>query len=435
MKAIQDHPCFNRGSAHAFARVHLPVAPACNIQCNFCDRKYDCVNESRPGVTSAILQPEQALAYLVDQCARRPDIRVVGIAGPGDSLADPDRTLRTLELIGERLPNMLLCLATNGLRLPNYAEQLVKLGVTHLTVTVNAIDSSIGKRVYAWINDNGVKLRGREAAETLLAAQENGIRALANSDIIVKVNTIVIPGVNDHHLGDIARTVHRWGADIMNCMPLKPTPGTPFEHILEPTPAEIAEYQRQAGKHINQMTHCTRCRSDACGKLGEANPKAMKALRELAQSHTKTEPPKNPDPVREVTAPTPANRPYAAVASRDGYFVNQHLGEADEILIYTVNDDNFELVDVRTMPPRGTGDSRWRQASELLADCRSLVVSGVGQAPRKCLADAGIEVVEAAGLIADILEPVFQGRELPAAAQRCFAGCGSACTGTGLGCG
>ncbi len=46
---IQQHPCYSK-EAHQYARMHLPVAPACNIQCNYCNRKYDCSNESRPGV-------------------------------------------------------------------------------------------------------------------------------------------------------------------------------------------------------------------------------------------------------------------------------------------------------------------------------------------------------------------------------------------------
>ncbi|WP_227625365.1 hypothetical protein [Geofilum rubicundum] len=53
------HPCFDEKARHAHARVHLPVAPNCNIQCNYCNRQFDCVNESRPGVTSTLLKPFQ----------------------------------------------------------------------------------------------------------------------------------------------------------------------------------------------------------------------------------------------------------------------------------------------------------------------------------------------------------------------------------------
>ena len=43
--------------------MHVAVAPACNIQCNYCNRKYDCANESRPGVVSEKLTPEQAMQH------------------------------------------------------------------------------------------------------------------------------------------------------------------------------------------------------------------------------------------------------------------------------------------------------------------------------------------------------------------------------------
>ncbi len=61
---LTQHPCFNSEARHRTARMHLPVAPKCNIQCNYCNRKFDCVNESRPGVTSAVLTPRQAVNYL-----------------------------------------------------------------------------------------------------------------------------------------------------------------------------------------------------------------------------------------------------------------------------------------------------------------------------------------------------------------------------------
>jgi len=35
------HPCFNEKAHFSTARIHLPVAPKCNIQCNFCNRKID----------------------------------------------------------------------------------------------------------------------------------------------------------------------------------------------------------------------------------------------------------------------------------------------------------------------------------------------------------------------------------------------------------
>ena len=58
MEKTQKHPCYSFDAHQKFARMHLPVAPYCNISCNYCNRKFDCVNESRPGVTSEILTPQ-----------------------------------------------------------------------------------------------------------------------------------------------------------------------------------------------------------------------------------------------------------------------------------------------------------------------------------------------------------------------------------------
>ena len=49
---VKNHPCYSEEAHHHYARMHVAVAPACNIQCNYCNRKYDCSNESRPGVVS-----------------------------------------------------------------------------------------------------------------------------------------------------------------------------------------------------------------------------------------------------------------------------------------------------------------------------------------------------------------------------------------------
>ena len=82
---IQDaHPCFSLAAHNKFARIHLPVAPLCNIGCKYCIRALNKV-ENRPGVASAIVSPEEALERVKAAKARLP-LTVVGIAGPGDAL-------------------------------------------------------------------------------------------------------------------------------------------------------------------------------------------------------------------------------------------------------------------------------------------------------------------------------------------------------------
>ncbi len=163
---IDIHPCFNAKVKGQFGRVHLPVAPKCNILCNYCNRKFDCVNESRPGVTSAVLAPTQAITYLERVLEAEPRITVAGIAGPGDPFANPQETMETLRLIRQRFPELLLCLASNGLGLAPYLDELAELQVSHVTITVNTVDPEIGAKIYSWVRDGKKIYRGLEAARS-----------------------------------------------------------------------------------------------------------------------------------------------------------------------------------------------------------------------------------------------------------------------------
>ena len=174
---FSNHPCFNKDAHKTAGRVHLPVAPRCNIQCNFCNRKYDCMNESRPGVTSNVLTPQQAIAYLAEVVAKRPEISVMGIAGPGDPFANPEETMETLRLTRKHFPKMLLCVATNGLNVAPYIDEMADLQVSHVTLTINAVDPEIGGDIYSWVRDGKRPLRGREAAELLSARQIEALPA------------------------------------------------------------------------------------------------------------------------------------------------------------------------------------------------------------------------------------------------------------------
>ncbi|MEI8356029.1 MAG: nitrogen fixation protein NifB, partial [Deltaproteobacteria bacterium] len=113
---IQGHPCFG-GNHKKNGRMHLAVAPKCNIKCGYCLRKHDCANESRPGVTSRILTPQEAIEkvreIMVSPIAG-PIIKVVGIAGPGDPLFN-EETFETFAMVKSEFPHLMLCLSTNGL--------------------------------------------------------------------------------------------------------------------------------------------------------------------------------------------------------------------------------------------------------------------------------------------------------------------------------
>jgi len=246
--------------------MHLAVAPKCNIQCNYCIRKYDCVNESRPGVTSKVLTPEEALESVRAVMKNYHYITVAAVAGPGDPLFN-EETFETFRLVKEEFPHLIKCMSTNGLLLPERIDDLEELGITNLTVTLNAVDPVIGKDIYSFVNYRGKIYRGQEAAEILLKNQLDGIEEAVKRKIVVKVNTVFIPTVNDKHIVDIAQKINEMGVYMQNIMSL--IPQYKFAHIKPPSLPEKKRLQDECSKYLNQMTHCRQCRADAIGKLGE----------------------------------------------------------------------------------------------------------------------------------------------------------------------
>lgn len=415
---ISRHPCFNAEVKGHCGRVHLPVAPRCNILCNYCNRKFDCVNESRPGVTSAVLSPDQAVAYVDQVLAAEPRITVAGIAGPGDPFANPRETMATLRALRQKFPDLLLCLATNGLGIGPYIKELAELKVSHVTVTVNAVDPRIGQKIYRWVRDGKILHRGVKAAEILLKRQLEAIAGLKRAGITVKVNVIVIPGINDRHVPEVAQKMRELGVDVLNCMPVYPNADTPFAETPEPLPGQMEAIRREAEEFLPQMRHCTRCRADAVGLLEEDRAEEWRGcLTNCAQ----------------LPPPGPPDRPYVAVATQEGVLVNLHLGEADSFQIWGPGDNGgFECLEERPAPPPGGGGKRWRHLAQLLHDCRALLVSALGETPRTILTEAGVLPLEMTGLIEMGLGAVYHGGGAAFLKAR-RGGLAQGCTGAGLG--
>jgi len=263
---MKYHPCFSKEAHHKFGRIHLAVAPACNIQCRYCIRKYDCANESRPGITSTVLSPGNALERIRTLLDRNENISVIGIAGPGDPLAN-EVTFETLGAINREFPEIILCVSTNGLLLPDRLHDLLRAGVRSLTITINAASLETAEKIYAWVKYNGINYKGRKAAEHLLINQRIGLKRAVEAGLAVKVNTVFIPGVNDTDIPSIASLAGENGAHIMNIIPL--IPQADFSHLQRPSHEMIGRMRLECGKYILQMTHCRQCRADAFGILGE----------------------------------------------------------------------------------------------------------------------------------------------------------------------
>lgn len=382
------HPCFSAQAQSQYARMHLPVAPRCNISCNYCSRKFDCVNESRPGVTSEILSPQEAREKFEQVKAAIPNLSVVGIAGPGDALANWEETRKTIELIKQENPEILVCLSTNGLLLPEYAPEFIKLGVRHVTVTVNCIDPVVGEQIYGSINYEGKRYMGTEGSKILIHNQQEGIMYLAGHGVSVKVNIVMMKIVNDWHIPEVVKRVKDLGACMTNIMPFIPAPGSVFSGLPQTSMDEVTAIRAACAGEIKQMTHCRQCRADAIGLLDQdRSPEFRRRLRETELIEHK---------------PVPFTGYYKiAVTSKFGKLVDLHFGQAEEFQIYHVNGRRYELVETRRLEKYcggnaecATEDQRRDGILAALTDCQAVLTMRIGYPVQKRLLKRGIMSVE-----------------------------------------
>jgi len=388
---VETHPCYSEDAHLRFARMHVAVAPACNIQCNYCNRKFDCSNESRPGVVSEVLKPEEALRKVKAVASKIPQLTVMGIAGPGDPLANPKRTFGTLRLVGEDMPGLKLCLSTNGLALPKHVDEIIELGVDHVTITINCVDPHIGAKIYDWIVWEGKRLRGQDAAAVLIAQQLKGLEMLIARGVLVKVNSVMIPGINDKHLEAVSRLVKAKGAFVHNIMPLisDPAHGTAFGLSGQrgPTDEELQALRDTCAQGMKVMSHCKQCRADAIGMLGEDRNEEF-TMDKVAVMEAEQAAQPFAEPVR------------MAVTTSGNGTVDVHFGHAKTFAIYDVSADGVTHVEDRSVGNYCLGEDacgedvlsqedRLQHTLNVIGDCKSVVCARIGRMPWQQMELAG----------------------------------------------
>jgi nitrogen fixation protein NifB len=269
---------------------------------------------------------------------------------------------------------------------------------------------------------NHRRLTGLDAATALLDRQLAGLDALVRADILVKINSVLIPGINDDHLADVNAEVRRRGAFLHNVMPLisDPRHGTHYGLTGQrgPTPAELHTVQEQLGQDARLMRHCRQCRADAVGLLGE----------DRSASFTMAKLPSTPTPPASTVAATAERQAYRsviageradmtdqaagaaadvralglaeaeliAVCSKGGGRVNQHFGHAEEFKIFAADADGIRFVGHRRIErycQGGDGDDETLTATLAALDGIALVLCArIGRCPAERLAAAGITV-------------------------------------------
>jgi nitrogen fixation protein NifB len=366
-------------------RVHLPVAGRCNARA---------INGAGPCVCP-ILSPLDALAFLkrVTDEAKGRAIAMVAVCGPGDPLASPEETLAALRLVRQTYPGLSLCIGVNGIGGEPVAKDLADVGLDHVTLYVNAVDPAVAAKLYQWIRPSKRTLPVQEAAVLLVEEQKKSLVAFKEAGLTVKVDITIFPGLNEEHALDVAKAMADLGADCLELTPCAPVPASENGPGIEAPDAETLERLRKAATAYLPVTTAP----DACSAGG------VVALQQDAGPKVSGE-----DFLNLLPKPD-AQRPYVAVASTNGFEINEHLGRAQRFLIYGPKDGMVSLLDARPGPLPGSGDERWETLADSLPDCKLLLVEHAGQNPEQVLAHRGIRIVRVSGNIESIVDSIYGG--------------------------
>ena len=257
------HPCFD-GHHHfqAVGRVHIPITLACNIQCSYCIKKTACLHENRPGVSIKVFSVDDAMEFL--STMEKSNLKISGFSGPGDPFSNPNKLFNLIRKIRAKYGDQHdICISTNGLVLHKYITELLDLQVNYMTITINTINPDTLVRMIKWINYDGTIYKGMEAATRLLANQLKSLKASVDAGIRCKVNTVIVPDINQYEIPDLLMEVKSLGAEKGNLIPLIPVKGTTFASTDTISIQEYEEIMTSAESILDQVKGCKKCRADA----------------------------------------------------------------------------------------------------------------------------------------------------------------------------
>jgi nitrogen fixation protein NifB len=282
------------------------------------------------------------------------------------------------------------------------------------------VDPDIGAQIYPWIFWENKRIRGREGAAILIEQQQKGLEMLIAKGILVKVNSVMIPGINDKHLVEVSKVVKSKGAFLHNVMPLiaEAEHGTFFGVMGQrgPDSDELAALQDACSGDMNMMRHCRQCRADAVGLLGEDRgaeftldkidemvidyTKAMEVRKNVQQGILAEMESKRAEKA-QAKAPQgiPAGeRPVLmAVATTGQNVINQHFGHAKEFLIYEASPEGVRFIHHRKTDlycsggdTCGDAETALERNIRTLEGCEVVLCSKIGYEPWAQLEEAGI---------------------------------------------
>jgi nitrogen fixation protein NifB len=242
---------------------------------------------------------------------------------------------------------------------------------------------------------------------------------LTANGILCKVNSVMIPGVNDDHLVTVNREVKSRGAFLHNIMPLISAPehGTVFglNGQRGPSAQELKALQDSCEGEMNMMRHCRQCRADAVGLLGEDRSAEFTTdkIMEMDVNYDLTARQAYQEKVEEERIAKVAARNaeleslagenadlkiLVAVATKGSGRINEHFGHATEFQIYELSAEGAKFVGHRRVDLYCQGgygeDDALETVIRAINDCTAVFVAKIGHCPKDDLIKAGIEPID-----------------------------------------
>ncbi len=386
------HPCFNNYDFHN-AIIHLPVASKYNVSSKYDRQGNLCFTAKTP--ENAVLSPYDAYERFLEAKKSIKNLTVAAIAGPGEALADFDAVRETLRLIRQASPATILCLSTNGLMLPVYANHLISLGVNYVTVTMPTIYPDTGAKIYDCVTYMGNHYYGIEGANILIQNQISGLHYLASRDVSVRINIEVIEDVNENEIEDIVMMAKECGCKMTNLL-RKPSRTEDTDNGPETySNDEISGLRRKCEAILNQSYFCKPCSPDTIETLNNRIPLTYKDYM---------------DYLKKDNSVTEQARYRFAVCSKNGKLIDQHFGHATKFYIYDYFDGRVSFVETRPIDQYCQGSKEEKAAGRIyklikaIEDCNCIVCMRIGVCPSNALKEKRIDIYTTYNLIEDGLK-------------------------------
>jgi cyclic pyranopterin phosphate synthase len=185
--------------------LRISLIDRCNFRCQYCIPE----NEELSYILSQELLTKSELLILLKQVFIPLGFRKFRLTG-GEPLLRPN-ILEIVKEIANLLETEDLSMTTNGFLLANFAQDLYNNGLRRINISLDSLNPNTFNNIIGKQQKN----YWQKTWQGIKKAYEVGFDPL-------KLNVVVIPGINDHEILDLAElTIHRnWHVRFIEFMPI-----------------------------------------------------------------------------------------------------------------------------------------------------------------------------------------------------------------------